>query len=61
MKVKNDAIVRRLYRLEEVKGTSEQKINIDIDPSWNRSKLTVVAFLQDRTSLRNDAAAAARM
>lgn len=56
LKLKNDSIVRRLYRLGEVKGKAEQKINVDVDPAWNRSRLTVVAFLQDRESLRIDAA-----
>lgn len=57
LKLRNDSIVRRLYRLGEVKGSSEQKVKIELDPSWNRAKLSFVAFLQDRDSLRIDAAA----
>ena len=56
LKLKNDSIVRRLYRLGEVNGKAEQKVTIDVDPSWNRSKLSVVAFLQDRATMKIDAA-----
>ena len=51
----NDAVVRRLVRVEPGQTT----VTIPIDPAWH--KLSAAAFVQDRNTLVIDAAAAAQV
>jgi hypothetical protein len=56
--IDNDAIVRRLVRVAT--GSVETTLSIPLDKAWNPSRLGVVAFLQDRKTLRIRGAAVAR-
>ena len=51
----NDAIVRRLVRVDPAQTT----VTFKIDPAW--SNLAAAAFVQDRNTLAIGAAAAARV
>lgn len=51
----NDAIVRRLVRFP-IDGPSEQRVELKIERSWNRHNLGVAALVQDRSSMRIEAA-----
>lgn len=56
--ITNDAIVRRFTRAGHVDGKPfTKRIPLTLDPSWNRARTGVVAFLQDTTSKRVKAVA----
>lgn len=61
----NDYVVRRLekaFTLPAAPGSRRAgEVTLPLDPSWNRSALGVVAFLQDPVTLEIEGAAAQRL
>jgi hypothetical protein len=58
----NDAVVRQLSRVAVLDGKPlDRRIALTLDPSWNRARLGVVAFVQEPGSRRVEAVASARV
>src|SRR5262245_15571352 len=60
--LKHAAVVRHLAAIGEAQApSSAARTELTIDPAWNRERLTVVAFVQERRSRAILASAAARL
>jgi hypothetical protein len=60
--LKHTAVVRQLAAIGEAQAPSSvARTELTIDPAWNRERLTVVAFVQERRSRTILASAAARL
>jgi len=60
--ITNDAIVRQLTRIGSVDGKPfMRRVQLTLDPAWNRTRLGVVAFVQDAKTRRVAAVAEATL